>query len=461
VSARHSRSTVQERRITKVLIANRGEIALRVIRACREMDIQTVAVYSEADRDCMHVKVADEAYCIGPASSSQSYLRADRIIAAAEVANVDAIHPGYGFLAENADFADQCRGSNIEFIGPSAESIRLLGDKSAAKKLAKKARVKTVPGSDGIIEGDEHAHKVAEEIGFPVMIKAAAGGGGRGMRIAHNLANLKTQLHHARQEAEAAFGDGRVYIEKRIERPRHVEVQVLGDQHGNCVHLWERDCSLQRRHQKLVEESPSPAINDKTRDAICKAAVRLAEASQYFSAGTVEFIVDKDGEFYFLEVNTRIQVEHPVTEMITGVDLIQWMIRIASGERLTLRQKDIARNGAAIEIRINAEDPEHGFRPSPGRIDELHVPGGPGVRFDSHVFAGYTVPPYYDSLIGKLIVHAPTRDQAIARMRRCLREIHIAPTRTTLALHREIFNHADFSAAKIDTGFVERLLERT
>ena len=451
-----SKTKPQPRKFSRVLIANRGEIALRIIRACHELGIETVAVFSEADRDASYVRIADKAVCIGPPPSRQSYLMADRIIAAAEVCNVDAIHPGYGFLAENANFADQCRASKIEFIGPSAEAIRLLGDKTAAKKLAKKARVRTVPGSEGEVEDLDKAEKIAGEIGYPIIVKAAAGGGGRGMRIVHNAASLRTQLPAARNEAEAAFKDGRVYIEKFIEQPRHVEVQILCDQYGNRLHLWERDCTLQRRHQKLVEESPCPAISEKVRDALCKSALRLAEAADYFSAGTVEFIVDKHGEFYFLEVNTRIQVEHPVTEMVTGVDLIKWMIRIAAGEKLTIRQKDVPRNGCAIEVRINAEDPFQNFRPDPGRIDDLRPPGGLGVRFDSHAFAGYTIGPHYDSLIGKLIVHRPTREEAIRAMRRCLNEFVISPRKTTIPLHQEIFGNADFMAGTIDTGFIER-----
>ena len=450
---------MKRRMFSRILVANRGEIALRIIRACREMGIQSVAVFSEADRDAPYLRLADRAICIGEPAPSQSYLRADRIVAAAEIADVDAIHPGYGFLAENAGFAEQCRDSKIEFIGPSAESIRKLGDKAAARKLAKKARVKAVPGSDGPVEEDEEAIKVSNEIGFPVMIKAVSGGGGRGMRIAHNEATLRAQINNARSEAGNAFGDDRVYIEKLIESPRHVEVQILADQHGNYVHLWERDCTLQRRHQKLVEESPSPAISDKTREAICKAALRVVQAAEYFSAGTVEFIVDPSGGYYFLEVNTRIQVEHPVTELITGIDLIKWMIRIASGQKLKLRQKDIQRNGAAIEVRINAEDPDNDFRPCPGKITDLRVPGGFGVRFDSHVFAGYSIVPYYDSLIAKLLVHRPTREEALVCMRRCLEEIEIGPIKTTIPLLHRIFNHADFIGGKIDTGFIERAFQ--
>lgn len=458
MSVKSAPAKLRKRMFSRILVANRGEIALRVLRACRELGIETVAVYSEADRGASYLGLAQRAICIGGAAPSQSYLRADRIIAAAEIADVDAIHPGYGFLAENPSFAEQCRASRIEFIGPSAESIRLLGDKIAARKLAKKNRVKVIPGSDGVVESDEEAFKICEEIGYPVMIKAAAGGGGRGMRVAHNAPSLRNQLRNARAEAETAFRDGRLYIEKLIERPRHVEVQLLGDQHGNCVYLWERDCSLQRRHQKLVEESPSPAVNEKTRLAICDAALRLAQAAAYFSAGTAEFIVDKQGEFYFLEVNTRVQVEHPVTEMVTGVDIIKWMIRIAAGEKLSLRQRDVQRQGSAIEVRINAEDPENGFRPMPGKIEEFRPPGGMGVRFDSHVSAGYTISPFYDSLIGKLIVHRPDRQEAIACMRRCLDEFHISPIKTTIPVLREVFQHPEFARGNVDTGFIEREL---
>jgi acetyl-CoA carboxylase biotin carboxylase subunit len=440
----------------RILIANRGEIALRILRACIEMGIETVVVYSEADREAAYLKLAHRAICIGPPPPRESYLLADRIIAAAEVANVSAIHPGYGFLSESATFAEQCRASKIEFIGPSAESIRLLGDKANAKKLARKCRVPCVPGSVDVIEEDDEAARLAAEIGYPVMIKAAAGGGGRGMRIAENEANLRTQLPAARTEAQAAFKDGRVYLEKLIEMPRHVEVQVLGDRFDNYVHLWERDCTLQRRHQKLVEESPSPAISSRTREELCKAAVRLAKAAGYYNAVTIEFLVDRHEQFYFIEANTRIQVEHPVTEMITGVDLVKWQIRVAASERLTLRQKDIPQYGCAIEARINAEDPDAGFRPCPGRIDVFRPPGGPGVRFDSHAYAGYTIPPYYDSLIGKLIVHRPTRAEAIASMRRCLEEFEIEPIRTTIPLHRRIFRAESFVTAEIDTSFIER-----
>ncbi|MFH1417968.1 MAG: acetyl-CoA carboxylase biotin carboxylase subunit [Planctomycetota bacterium] len=458
MAAISSRSKIKRRKFSRILVANRGEIALRVIRACRELGLETVAVFSEADRDAPYLRLADQAVCIGSASPAQSYLRADRIIAAAEITNVDAIHPGYGFLAENADFSEQCRESKIEFIGPSAESIRLLGDKTAARKLAKKTRVRVIPGSEGVVENEEQAVKLSADIGYPIMIKAAAGGGGRGMRVAHNAATLRTQFRNASLEAEAAFKDNRLYVEKLIECPRHVEVQILADQHGNRVHLWERDCSVQRRHQKLIEESPSPAIDAKTREAMCKTAVRLIEAAGYFSAGTVEFMVDRKGEFYFLEVNTRIQVEHPVTEMVTGVDLIKWMIRIAAGEKLSLRQRDIPRNGSAIEARINAEDPDHGFRPMPGTIQEFQAPGGMGVRFDTHVGAGYTISPHYDSLIAKLIVHRPDRKEAIRCMECCLAELHVSPLKTTAPFLLKVFQHPDFAAGNCDTGFIERTM---
>ncbi|MCK6483965.1 MAG: acetyl-CoA carboxylase biotin carboxylase subunit [Phycisphaerae bacterium] len=441
---------------SRILVANRGEIALRVMRACRELGIEPVAVCSEADRDAAYLRMASRVICIGTAPPGDSYLRADRIIAAAEIANVDAIHPGYGFLAENATFAEQCRASKIEFIGPSAESIRLLGDKTEARKLARRSRVPTVPGSGGAIEDDDEAARVAGEIGYPVMIKAAAGGGGRGMRIAHNEASLRTQIRNARAEAEGAFRDSRVYLEKLIEQPRHVEVQVLGDRHGHIVHLYERDCSVQRRHQKLIEETPCPVLKSSTREEMCKAAIKLCRNAGYHSAGTVEFLLDAHQKFYFLEVNTRIQVEHPVTELVTGIDLIQWQIRVAAGQPLAFKQRDIQHQGAAIECRINAEDPAHGFRPSPGRIETFIPPGGHGVRIDTHAHSGYMIPPNYDSMIAKLIVHRPTRGEAIACMKRCLDEFVVSPTRTTIPLHREIFAHEQFQNGQIDTGFIER-----
>jgi len=441
----------------RILVANRGEIALRVIRACRDLGIHAVAVYSTADRDAAYLNLANEAICIGDAPAARSYLNPAAIIAAAEITDVEAIHPGYGFLAENPTFAQMCRDCKIEFIGPSAESMALLGDKVQARKLARKAKVPLVPGSTGAVETDEEAIAVAERIGYPVMIKAAAGGGGRGIRTVHNEATLRASLRNARAEAEAAFKDGRLYIEKLIERPRHVEVQVLADKKGNVVHLWERDCSLQRRNQKLVEESPSPHISTRTRRKICQAAVRLIKAAGYYSAATCEFLVDEHENFYFMEVNTRIQVEHPVTEMVTGVDLIQWQIRIAAGEPLKLRQEDIRQSGWAIEARINAESPDDDFRPCPGRIEHFRPPGGPGVRLDTHAYAGYTVSPYYDSMIAKLVVHRPTRAEAVSCMRRALDEFDIRPIDTTIPLHKKIFDHADFVRGDVDTGFIERV----
>jgi acetyl-CoA carboxylase biotin carboxylase subunit len=440
----------------RILIANRGEIALRVIRACREMGIETVAVFSDADRGSHYLSLADQAICVGPSRASDSYLKIDRIISAAEIGNVQAIHPGYGFLSENSHFADVCRSCNIDFIGPTPESMAKLGDKNSARRLAKEANVPVVPGSEGLIEDEESAVRIAHEIGFPVLIKATAGGGGRGMRVASNDLSLKAALQQARVEAEAAFGNSGVYIEKYIERPRHVEVQFLADSHGNAVHLWERDCSVQRRHQKLIEESPSPNLPDETRRAMCEAAVRLAMAAGYVNAGTTEFIVDQQGNYYFIEVNARIQVEHPVTEMVTGVDLIKAQIRVAAGEPLPFSQDQIHCHGAAMECRINAEDPAKGFQPCPGRIERMFVPGGPGVRFDSHAHAGYVVSPYYDSMIGKLIVHQRTREETIACMMRALDELRVDGIRTTADLQREIINHSAFAAGRVDTTFVER-----
>ncbi len=440
----------------KILIANRGEIALRVIRACREMGIQSVAVYSQADVDSMHVRLADEAYCVGTAKSIDSYLKYDQIIAAAEVGNVDAIHPGYGFLAENAHFNDVCRESGFEFIGPSPQAMEKLGDKNTARSMALENNVPVVPGSDGLIENDSTAVEIAREIGYPVLIKATAGGGGKGMRVAETEDDLIPALSQARNEAQAAFGNGGVYLERYIGAPRHVEVQVIADSHGNVVHLYERDCSVQRRHQKLIEEAPSPSLPPERRMEICEAAVRMIRGADYTNAGTVEFIVDASDNFYFIEVNARIQVEHPVTEMITGVDLIKSQIRVAAGEPLPFKQEDIKCIGHAIECRINAENPEKNFMPSPGRIDSLFVPGGLGVRFDSHVYGGYTVPPYYDSMIGKLIVHRPTREQAIATMRRALGEMRVEGITTTASFHDRVLQHPEFVQARHDTKFVER-----
>ncbi len=440
----------------RILIANRGEIALRIIRACREMGIETVAVFSEADRGSAYLEMADAAYCIGPPKAADSYLRVDRVISAAEIGNVQAIHPGYGFLAENAHFAEVCRSCNIEFIGPSHEAMAVVGDKNAARRLAREVGVPTVPGSDGLVKDSREAVAVARRIGFPVLVKAAAGGGGRGMRVALNEEALVAALKQAEAEADAAFGNGELYLEKYVEHPRHVEVQVLADHAGNAVHLWERDCTMQRRHQKLIEESPAPRLDSSVRRAICDSAVRLIKAAAYTNAGTVEFIVDRHGHYYFIEVNARVQVEHPVTEMVTGIDLIKAQIRVAAGEPLPFRQEDICARGAAIECRINAEDASKGFRPSPGTIHRILPPGGFGVRFDSHVHAGYTVTPYYDSLIGKLIVHQPTREEAIASMKRSLRELRIEGVKTTVPLCLEILNHPAFSEARVDTTFIER-----
>ncbi len=440
----------------RILVANRGEIALRILRACRELGIETVAIFSEADRGASYLELADEAYCVGPPKAADSYLKIDRVISAAEVGNVQAIHPGYGFLAENAHFAEVCRSCNIEFIGPSHEAMALVGDKNSARRLAREVNVPVVPGSDGTVEGEAQAVSVAHQIGFPVLIKASAGGGGRGMRVAANDLALRAGLEQAQAEAEAAFGNGEIYLEKYVEHPRHVEVQVLADLHGKVVHLWERDCTMQRRHQKLIEESPAPQLAPETRVAMCEAAVRLVQAANYTNAGTVEFIVDREGQFYFIELNARIQVEHPVTEMITDVDLIKAQIRVAAGEPLPFDQEGIRQEGAAIECRVNAEDPLKDFRPTPGTITRLTVPGGFGVRFDSHVHVGYVVSPYYDSMIGKLIVRQPSRQEAIVCMRRALGELHVEGVKTTVPLLREILDHAAFAEGRVDTTFIER-----
>lgn len=442
----------------RILIANRGEIALRVIRACREMGIETVAVFSEADRDSAHVRHADQAFCIGPPRSKDSYLQIERIISAAEVSGAEAIHPGYGFLSENAHFNEVCRSSGFDFIGPSPEAMERLGDKNSARAMAISAKVPVVPGSEGLLSDEFHAVQTAREIGFPVLIKATAGGGGKGMRIAENEAALRTAFHQAQAEAQAAFGNAGVYLEKLVLQPRHVEVQIIADRYGKVCHLFERDCSVQRRHQKLIEESPSPLLSSKTRAAICEAAVRLVTAARYENAGTVEFIVDKDGNFYFIEVNARIQVEHPVTEQVTGIDLIQTQIHVTAGDSLPFSQDQVQLKGASIECRVNAEDPTRGFQPCPGLIKRLFVPGGLGVRFDSHVQAGYVVPPYYDSMIGKLIVHKPTRDQAIACMLRALTELDIDGISTTAQFQKRVLQHPDFKAGTIDTKWVEREL---
>lgn len=439
----------------RILVANRGEIALRVIRACRDLGIEVVAVYSEADRGAPWLELADEVICIGPAPAAESYLNISRIIAAAEIADVEAIHPGYGFLSENSHFAEICRSCNIEFIGPPVEAMRKLGNKHEARQLAKEAKVPIVPGSE-LLSSDAEALRIAREIGYPVLIKAAAGGGGRGMRVARNDISLQAALKQARAEAEGAFKDGSLYLEKYLEQPRHVEVQIIGDQKGEVVHLWERDCSTQRRHQKLIEESPAPNLSPQLREEICKAAVRLAKTAGYYNAGTCEFLVDKYGNYYFIEVNARIQVEHPVTELVTGIDLVREQIRVAAGYPLSFTQKQVVHRGAAIECRINAEDPYRGFAPCPGVITRWQPPGGPGVRLDTHVVQGYRVPPNYDSLIAKLLVWQPTREEALAVMRRALREFVVEGIKTTIPFHRELLNQSAFIEGQMDTTFVER-----
>lgn len=439
----------------RVLVANRGEIAVRVIRACRELGIETVAVYSEADKNALHVQLADEAYCIGPTPSKQSYLHIPSIMSVATLTGVDAIHPGYGFLAENSDFAEVCEACGITFIGPSPEAIVTMGDKAVAKDTMKKAGVPTVPGSDGLIADADEAVAVAEQIGFPVIIKATAGGGGKGIRVVHDPAALRQAVTTAQREAETAFGNAGVYLEKYIERMRHVEIQVLADRHGNVIHLGERDCSVQRRLQKLVEESPCPVLPEETRRAMGEAAVAAARAVNYVGAGTIEFIYAPDGQFYFMEMNTRIQVEHPVTEWVTSVDLVREQILAAAGEPLSVTQEDIELRGHAIECRINAEDPERNFMPSPGTITEYLPPGGIGVRVDSAAYPGYTVPPHYDSMIAKLIVWAPTREQAIDRMLRALTEFRIEGVKTTIPFHIKLLNHEKFRAGDVSTRFLE------
>ena len=442
--------------ISKVLIANRGEIALRVILACKEMGLKTVAVHSEADRDALHVRYADEDVCIGPAVSRQSYLSISSIIAAAEITGADAIHPGYGFLAENAEFAEIVGASNITFIGPTPQQIRQMGDKASARKIAQKLKVPTVPGSPGPVESLEDALKTAEKIGFPVIIKAAAGGGGKGMRVATDPEMFAQAYNLARQEALAAFGSDQVYLEKYLARPRHIEIQIMGDTHGKVMHLCERDCSVQRRHQKLIEEAPSPAVDQTLREDIGEAAVKLAEEIGYVGAGTIEFLLDEDGSFYFMEMNTRIQVEHPVTEMCTNFDLVKEQIRVAAGEPLSFVMNGHRLRGHAIECRVNAEDPARNFQPSPGLITAYHPPGGPGVRVDTHIYAGYTVPPYYDSLLAKVIVHGNHRQEALARMRQALDSFIIEGVTTTIPFLGRVLHHPDFLAGKVDTKFLER-----
>ncbi|HEX5386131.1 MAG TPA: acetyl-CoA carboxylase biotin carboxylase subunit [Gemmatimonadales bacterium] len=440
----------------KVLIANRGEIALRVIRACRELGLQTVAVYSEADREALHVRFADDDVCIGPPPARSSYLKIPALIAAAEITGADAIHPGYGFLAENAEFADTCRASNITFIGPTGDQIRQMGDKATARRLAQEAGVPTIPGSPGTIDEPDEALAFAEGIGFPVIIKATAGGGGKGMRIATDAEQFVELFRLAQNEALAAFGNGAVYVETYLEHPRHIELQVLGDTLGRVVHLGERDCSVQRRHQKLIEESPSPALDAELRCRMGEAAVALASRIGYQGAGTIEFLLDTDGRFYFMEMNTRIQVEHPVTEMVTSFDLVKDQIRIAAGEPLSYRGDGNHLRGHAIECRINAEDPYRNFQPSPGVITAYHPPGGPGVRVDTHVYAGYTVPPYYDSLLAKVIVHGNSRTEALARMGQALDSFILEGITTTIPFLARVIRHPDFVAGRVDTRFLER-----
>ncbi len=444
----------------KILIANRGEIAVRIIRACREMGIGTLAVYSEADRNSLHVRYADEAVCIGPAPSADSYLNIPAIISAAEIGDVDAIHPGYGFLAENAHFAEVCKSCNINFIGPSPESMRQMGDKNTARKIAKKAGVPVVPGSDGLVDSREKALDVARHLGYPVLIKATAGGGGRGMRIAHNDISLANAFFTAKNEAERAFKNGGVYIEKLVEKPRHIEIQILADTRGNTVYLGERDCTIQRRHQKLIEESPSPVVSPKLRAKMGKMAVRIAEAVKYIGAGTVEFLLDRSGNYYFIEMNTRVQVEHPVTEMVTGVDIIIEQIRIAAGEKMRVEQKDIVLNGWAMECRINAEDPDKNFMPSPGKVSLFHPPGGPGVRVDSAVYSGYTIPPHYDSMVAKLICHGKSRNEVIRRMQHCLDEFLVEGIKTTIPFDRIVLNDPNFQKGKYATDYVDEMLNK-
>ncbi len=438
----------------KVLIANRGEIALRVIRACRELGIQTVAVYSEADRESLHVRFADDDVCIGPAPARESYLRIPRLIAAAEIAGADAIHPGYGFLAENAEFAETCAASGVTFIGPTPQQIRMMGDKAAARSKMIEVGVPVVPGTPGPVEDVESALAAAIGMGFPVIIKAAAGGGGKGMRVANDVEEFARSFQMARTEALSAFGNGDVYVEKYLQRPRHIEFQILGDTHGNVIHLGERDCSVQRRHQKLIEESPSPAMTPALRARMGEAAVLGARSIDYVGAGTIEMLLDTDGSFYFMEMNTRIQVEHPVTEMITGVDLVKEQLRVAAGEPLRIKETP-PMHGHVIECRINAEDPFHNFQPSPGKIEVFHLPGGNGVRVDTHAYAGYTVPPYYDSMIAKLIVHGVDRTEALAKMRLALDTFIVQGVHTTIPFLRKVMSHPDFVRGEVHTKFLE------
>ena len=440
---------------SRILIANRGEIALRVIRACKELGIESVVVYSEADRNCLYLKQADYAICIGPGPAQKSYLDISRIVSAAEIADVDAIHPGYGFLSENGHFAEVLESCNIKFIGPPSESFKMAADKVSARELAKKNRIPTIPGSEEAVKDEKEALEVAHRVGYPVMIKAAGGGGGRGMRVAHNDVSLVHSFLAAQAEAGSAFKNANVYIEKCIEKARHIEIQILADAHGNYLHLGERDCTIQRRFQKLIEESPSPVVTPALRKEMGAAAIAFARAIKYANAGTCEFLVDERGKFYFIEMNRRIQVEHPVTEMVSGIDLIKEQIRIAAGERLRFSQRDVNLSGWAIECRINAEDPNQGFKPSPGKITNYYPPGGFGVRLDSHAFAGYVIPPFYDSMIGKLIVHQKTRDEAVACMKRALSEFVVEGVPTTIPIHQAIFDHTQYIKGQVDTNFIE------
>lgn len=440
---------------SSVLIANRGEIALRIIRACKEMGVKTVAVYSEADKNSLHVRFADEAVCIGKAPATGSYLNIPSIISAAEITDVEAIHPGYGFLAENAHFAEICESCHIKFIGPTPENMRLMGDKMSAKDTMKKAGVPVTPGSDGLIETKDAALKEANRIGYPVIIKASAGGGGKGMRVCHNDVSLVNAYMTCQAEAGVSFGNSDVYMEKYIGAPRHVEIQIMADDYGNVVHLGERDCTVQRRHQKLIEESPSPVLTDEMREAMGEAAVKGAKSVKYRGAGTVEFLVDGEN-FYFMEMNTRIQVEHPVTEMVTGVDLIKEQIRVAAGEKLSVKQDEIKLTGWAMECRVNAEDPDNDFKPCPGHIEAMNMPGGMGVRVDTHMYSGYDVPPFYDSMIAKLITYGKDREEAITIMERALEEFLVTPVKTTVDFHKKVLADADFRSGNYSTHFVEK-----
>lgn len=442
---------------SKILIANRGEIALRIIRACRELGIQTVAVFSKADRDSLHVKLADEAICIGEAASSDSYLNIPAIISAAEIADVEAIHPGYGFLAENAHFGEICESCQIKFIGPRPESIKLAGDKSVARLEMKKAGVPIIPGSKGTVKDQGEALRLAKKLGYPVMCKASAGGGGKGIKVAHNDGSLISAFLTAKAEAEAAFGNGDIYIEKFIQEPRHIEVQILADSFGNIIHLGERDCSVQRRHQKLIEESPAPGITQKLRKKMGEVAVRAAKAFKYENAGTIEFLLDGTGEFYFMEMNTRLQVEHPITEMVTGIDLVKEQLKIAAGEKLKISQENVKIEGHAIECRINAEDPDNDFMPCPGKIEVCQMPGGPHVRVDSHIYAGYSIPPFYDSMIPKIVSRGKDRQEAINIMLRALRETNVSPIKTTIALQEKILNRPRFRQGGVNTRFIDTI----